>query len=52
MHAVLQVLISFPTGRALPKKFFGSRHCLIVFVVGDFNDEFIDICGVVIHWVK
>jgi hypothetical protein len=43
VHAVLQVLEGFPTGRALPKKFFGSHIGIVVFVVRDFNDEFIDL---------
>ena len=49
MHAVLQVLISFPTGRALPKKFFGGHIGIVVFVVRDFKYEFIDLYAIVVH---
>jgi len=43
MHVVSQILMSHPTGRALPKKFFGSHIGKVVLVVGDFKDEFIDV---------
>ncbi len=49
MHAVLQVLIRFPAGRALPQKFFGSHIGIIAFVVRDFKDEFVDLCPIVVH---
>jgi hypothetical protein len=49
MHAVSQVLKSFPTGRALPQKFFGGHISKVVFVVRDFKDEFIDLCPIVVH---
>ncbi|MGA8070801.1 MAG: hypothetical protein WB946_04805 [Halobacteriota archaeon] len=43
------MLIRFPTGRALPKKFFGGHIGKVVFVVRDFKDEFIDLCAIVVH---
>ncbi|MGB7901801.1 MAG: hypothetical protein WCG09_05135 [Halobacteriota archaeon] len=49
MRAVLQVLIGFPTSRALPQKFFGSNIDIVVFVVRDFKDEFIDLYAIVVH---
>jgi len=36
VHAVSQVLIALPTGRALPKEFFGSHVGVVVLVVRDF----------------
>ena len=52
MHAVLQILIRSPTGRALPKKFFGSHVGIVVFVVCDFKDEFIDLDAIVVHGIR
>jgi hypothetical protein len=49
VNAVLQVLVSFPTGRALPKKFFGGHIGTIIFVVRDFKDELIDLYAIVVH---
>jgi len=49
VRAVSQVLKSFPTGRALPQKFFGGHVGIVVFVVRDFKDEFIDLCAIVVH---
>jgi hypothetical protein len=46
VYAVLQVLESFPTSRALPKKFFGGHISIVVFVVRDFKDEFIDLYAI------
>jgi hypothetical protein len=49
MYAVPQVLVSFPTGRALPKEFFGSHIGTIVLVVRDLKDELIDLYTIVVH---
>ncbi|MGB7900959.1 MAG: hypothetical protein WCG09_00700 [Halobacteriota archaeon] len=49
MHAASQVLKSFPTGRALPKKFFNSQVGVVIFVVGDLKHEFIDLYAIVVH---
>jgi hypothetical protein len=43
MHAVLQVLIRFPTSRALPEKFYGSHVGIVVFLVRYFKDVLIDL---------
>jgi hypothetical protein len=48
----LQVLIGLPTGRALPKKFFGGHIGIVVLVVCDFKDELIDFQEIVVHGVK
>jgi hypothetical protein len=48
-RAVPYVLVSFPTGRALPKKFFGSHVGIVVFVVRDLQDELIDLDTIVVH---
>jgi hypothetical protein len=45
----LQVLVYEPTGRALPQKFFGSHIGIVVFVVGDFKGEFIDLWAIGVH---
>jgi hypothetical protein len=52
MGAVLQVLVRFPTGRTLPQKFFGSHIGIVVFVVRDFKDKFIDLSPIVVHGQK
>ncbi|MGZ4862315.1 MAG: hypothetical protein ACXV2E_05990 [Halobacteriota archaeon] len=52
MHAVSQILISLPTGRALPKKFFGGHIGIVVFMVRDWKDEFINFCAIVVHGAK
>jgi hypothetical protein len=52
MGAVAQVLIRFPAGRALPKKFFGSHIDIVAFVVCDFKDEFIDLYAIAVHRAK
>jgi hypothetical protein len=52
VHAVLQILIRFPTGRALPQKFFGSHIGIVVLVVRDLKDEFIDLCAITVHSKK
>jgi len=49
VYAILQVLVSVPTGRALPQEFFGSNIGIVVFVVRDFKDEFIDLYEIVVH---
>ena len=49
MRTVLQILISHPTGRALPKEFFSSHIGIVVLVVRDFKDEFIDLHAIVVH---
>jgi len=51
VHAISQVLIRFPAGRALPKKFFGGHIGKVVFVVRDLKDALIDLCAIV-HGVK
>ncbi|MFZ0926636.1 MAG: hypothetical protein WAN55_09380 [Halobacteriota archaeon] len=50
--AVSQLLIDWPTGRALPKKFFGIYLCKIAFVVRDFKDEFVDLYTITVHRAK
>jgi hypothetical protein len=52
VHAVLEILISFPTGRALPQKFFGSHIAIVVFVVRDLKNELIVLYAIVVHGVK
>ena len=52
MHAVPKVLVSFPTGRALPKKFFGGHIGVVVGVVRNFKDECIDLYAIVVHKAK
>ena len=49
MHAVLQVLMRFPVGRALPQKLFGGYIGIVVFVVRDLKDALIDLCPIVVH---
>jgi hypothetical protein len=49
VHAVLEILIRFPTGRTLPQKFFGSHIGIVVFVVRDFKDKLIDLSPIVVH---
>ena len=49
MNAVSQILIGLPTGRALPKKFFGRHVGIVVFVVGDFEYELINLYAIVVH---
>ena len=52
MHAVPQVLISFPISRALPKEFFHSHIGVVVFVIRDFEYELINLYAIVVHGVK
>jgi hypothetical protein len=52
VYAILQVLVSVPTGRALPKKFFGGHIGIVVLVVRDFKNEFIDLYEIVVHGAK
>ena len=49
MDAVSQVLVSFPTGRALPKKFFGGHVGVVVLEICNFEDEFVDFGAIVVH---
>jgi hypothetical protein len=49
VHTVSQVLIGFLTGRALPKKFFGSHIGIVALVVCGFKDELIDFQAIVVH---
>ncbi|MGD0716771.1 MAG: hypothetical protein ABR979_01720 [Halobacteriota archaeon] len=38
-----------PTSRALPKKFFGSHVGIVILIVRDFKDEFINLYAIVVH---
>jgi hypothetical protein len=38
-----------PNWSSLPQKFFDGHVSEVVFLVRDFYDEFIDLCGVVVH---
>jgi hypothetical protein len=52
VHTVSQVLISSPTGRALPKEFFGSHIGVVVLVVREFEYELINLYAIVVHGAK
>jgi hypothetical protein len=49
VHAVPQVLIRFPTGRALPEKFFDGHVGIVVLVVCDLQQQLIDFYAVIVH---
>jgi hypothetical protein len=42
VRAIFQIAIGLPTGRTLPHKFFGGHIGVVVLVVRDLKDEFID----------
>jgi hypothetical protein len=49
VHAIPQVMIGVPTGRALPQMFFGSHVCEVILKVFYFQQEPIDLCAIVVH---